>query len=166
MKPNLSSAVALLMLASPAFAASLTLVQVERDIRVHGARETVKSLARKEKFNAVLDRIATGNEVWVRLAPELARGTDVGDSTALTVALAMALPKNPTAVIAVLGKGPVIGPAAVCSVPFVETTPQEVHEYLDRAIPAVSHVEPSSLVRRAACLEALHQAQDQISQHP
>ncbi|QCP54382.1 hypothetical protein FAZ95_36190 [Trinickia violacea] len=164
MRRNLSSALALFVLASPAFAATLTPAQIERDIRVHGARVTVQSLDREGKFNAVLDRIASGKAAWVRLAPGLAQGTDAGDSTGLTVALARALPKNPTAVLAALDEGPVIGPAAVCGVPFIEPSPQEVHEYLGRAIPAVTHVEPSDrLAHRSACLEALHHAQDQTS---
>jgi hypothetical protein len=167
MKRILSFALALHFLASPAFAAGLTPAQIERDIHARGAKAVVQSLARSGKFETVLDRISSGSTSWVRLATGLARGTDAGDSTGLTVSLAKALPKNPAAVIAALDEGPVIGPVAVCGVPFVEPSPQEVREYLDRAIPAVTRVEPSKRVpHRASCLEALHHAQQQTSSQP
>lgn len=167
LSPNLSCALAFLFLAPPVFAAALTPAQIERDIHAHGAKVVVQSLDRHGKFDTVLDRIASGNAAWVRLASGLAQGTDAGDSTGLTVALAKALPRNPAAVLAALNDGPVIGPAAVCSVPFIEPSPQEVREYLGQAIPAVTRVEPSDQVaHRSSCLEALHHAQDQIPAQP
>jgi len=137
------------------------------DIRQHGAGATVHSLDRNGKFDKVLDRIASGNVAWVRLAPGLARGTDAGDSTGLTVALARALPRNPAAVLAALDEGPVIGPEAVCGVPFIEPSSKEIREYLDVAIPAVTRIEPSVRVpHRSSCVDALHRVQEQTSRQP
>lgn len=164
MKRNLAYALALLFLAPPAFATGLTPAQIEREIHEHGAKMAVRSLERDGKFDTVLDRIASGKAAWVRLASPLAKGTDASDSTGLTVALARALPKNPAGVLAALDEGPVINPAAVCGVPFIEPSPQEVREYLDRAIPAVARVEPSDRApNRSSCLKALHHAQEQYN---
>jgi hypothetical protein len=97
----------------------------------------------------------------------LARGTDAGDSTGLTVALARALPRNPAAVLAALDEGPVIGPEAVCGVPFIEPSSKEIREYLDVAIPAVTRIEPSVRVpHRSSCVDALHRVQEQTSRQP
>ncbi|MFP6562318.1 hypothetical protein WJ542_29055 [Paraburkholderia sp. B3] len=149
------------------FAATLTPSQLDQEIHTRGAKATVQALDRRGMFDTVLDRIATGNTAWVRLASGLAQGTDAGDSTGLTVALATALPKNPAVVLAALNDGPVINPAAVCGVPFIEPSAQEVREYLDRTIPAVTRVKPSDRVPfRTQCLEALHHIQNPVAGQP
>jgi len=154
---------ALLVGATSAVAGTPTPHQVDQSIRTHGARQTVRSLEARKQFDAVLDRISTGNVAWVGLAPALAKGTDAGDSEGLTVALATALPKNPGAVMAILDDGSIIGVNAVCGLPFIEPTHQEANDYLARAIPAVTAVAPSSRVpRRTACLDALHRAQESV----
>jgi hypothetical protein len=159
MMRNLLCTLALLLLASSAFAKELMPSQIYRDINLHGARATVQSLDRSGKINTVLTRIASGNSAWVRLAPGLAQGTDAGNSTGLTVALAKALPRNPAAVLAILDKAPLISAGAVCGVPFIEPSAQEVREYLDKTIPAVTRIKPSHRVpSRSLCLEALHRA--------
>jgi hypothetical protein len=156
--------IALLVGATSALAGALTPGQIEQSIRSHGARQTVQSLERRKQFDAVLDRIATGNTAWVEIAPALAKGTDAGSAEGLTVALATALPKNPPAVLAVLDDGPVTGAQAVCGLPFIEPGQKEATDYLARAIPAVAAVADSPRVpRRAACLDALRRAQDGAS---
>lgn len=167
MKRTLFSFIALLSGTTLAMAGTPTPEQISQSIHAHGARQTVRSLDQRNQFNAVLDRIATGNAAWVAIAPSLARGTDAGNSEGLTVALAKALPKNPRPVLAVLNDGPVTDAKAVCGLPFIEPTRQEADDYLARAIPAVTAVAPSSRVpRRDACLDALHRAQDSVrAQH-
>lgn len=167
MKRHLGYTLAFLVVAAPAFAQPLTPSQVERNIRANGARATVQSLTRKKQFDVVLTRIASGNAAWVRLSPELAKGTDAGDSTGLSVALAKALPKNPRAVLAVLDDGPVAGASVVCGVPFIEPTPSEVNDYLNRAIPAVRRTpESERLPQRTHCLRALEHIAEQTSARP
>lgn len=141
--------------------------QISQSIHAYGARQTVRLLDQRNQFDAVLDRIATGNAAWVAIAPALAKGTDAGNSEGLTVALAKALPKNPRSVLAVLDNGPVTNAQAVCGLPFIEPTPQEARDYLARAIPAVTTVAPSPRVpQRNACLDALKRAQDSVrAQH-
>ncbi|CAD6514224.1 hypothetical protein ACFQ3P_04325 [Paraburkholderia sabiae] len=166
MKRYLGYAVVLLAIAAPAFAQTLTPSVISRDIQTKGARATVQSLSRKGSFDAVLDKIASGNTAWVRISRDLATGTDAGDSTGLSVALAKALPKNPKAVLAVLDDGPVTGASVVCGVPFIEPTPREVKDYLNRAIPAVRRTpESERLPQRAPCLRALEHIAEQTSAH-
>jgi hypothetical protein len=149
----------LLPLAVAAQAEPISAAQIGRNIHAQGARPVVQSLDRTHRFDSVLDRIASGSGAWVRLAPQLAKGTDAGDSFGLTVALAEALPKNPAAVLAVLDDGPVTGANVVCAVPFVEPAPGVVQTYLDKAIPAVKGVRPSAQTASVgACLDALHHA--------
>jgi hypothetical protein len=123
---------------------------------MNGARRTVSALDRNGQFDTVLDRIATGDTAWVKLAPRLAQGTDASDSGGVAVALATALPKNPTAVLRVLDDGPVLGTSVVCGAPFIEPEPHEMKSYLELAIPAVSAVPAGDhTVRRASCLKRL-----------
>jgi len=156
---HLLCALAVAVLAIPASARQLTPGQVAQDIRAHGARATVRSLDQTGRLDSVLNSIASGNAAWIRLSPDLAKGTDAGNSTGLTIALARALPKNPKAVLTILDDGLVIGSNAVCSAPFIEPTARELKEYLDRAIPAVTRVaESDRYPRRSACLHALQRS--------
>jgi hypothetical protein len=167
MKRLLGCALTVLVVAAPAIAQPLTPSQIARNIQANGARATVQSLTRKGQFDAVLSKIASGNAAWVRISPELAKGTDAGDSTGLSVALAKALPKNPRAVLAVLDDGPVSGASVVCGVPFIEPTPAEVKNYLNRAIPAVKRTPDSErLPQRTPCLRALEHIAEQTSGRP
>ncbi|MFM0738161.1 hypothetical protein PQQ51_13040 [Paraburkholderia xenovorans] len=167
MKQYVCYAFALLVLSTTAVAQPLTPSRIERDVRTHGAHATVQSLNRTGRLDAVLSKIASGSVAWVRLSPDLAKGTDAGDSTGLSIALAQALPKNPKAVLAVLDDGPVTGAAVVCSVPLIEPSPDEVKDYLNRAIDAVRHTPDSgSLPQRAPCLQALKRIAEHTSAHP
>lgn len=100
-----------------------------------------------------------GDARWIALAPRLAPGTDAGTSEGLGIALAHALPRNPRAVLAVLGVagGPVsVSAGRVCGVPFIEDTVKDLTAYRRRAARAVRGVTDPSLVRaRAACLSVL-----------
>ncbi|MEM5435496.1 hypothetical protein [Paraburkholderia diazotrophica] len=169
MKRYLCCGVALLVLAGHACASAqpLTPSRVAREIHVHGAQTTVQSLNRTGRMDAVLNKIASGNIAWVRLASDLAKGSDAGNSTGLSVALAHALPRNPKTVLAVLDDGPVTGSAVVCSVSFIEPTQREINGYLDRTIPAVERVpESDRLPHRTACLKALQRIAEQRAAHP
>lgn len=137
-------------------------VRIAGEIDTQGARPAVASLDRDGQFDAVLERIATGNAAWVELAPRLAQGTDGSASIGLTIALATALPKNPAAVLRVLDDGPVLGASAVCGVPFIEPAPGDVKAYLDRTIPAVSDVPEGDADRRAPYLDRLAHIQRQL----
>jgi ABC-type Fe3+-hydroxamate transport system substrate-binding protein len=141
--------------------------QIARDIQTHGARSTVASLDRKGQFDAVLERIASGDSTWVNLARPLSQGTDAGESTGLTIALATALPRNPAAVLRVLDDGPVLGASAVCGVPFIEPEAGEVKAYLEQTIPAVERVaQTRDTPLRSSCLTSLGRARTQSEARP
>lgn len=137
-------------------AVTLTPAQISSDIESHGAKAVVQRLYSGGLFGQVLDGIAEGQAAWIRLAPDLANGTDAGTSAGLIVALAQALPKNPKAILKVLDGGPVISAHTVCGVPFIEPTSKEIANYLKQAIPAVYRVPKSTqLPLREECLDAL-----------
>ncbi|MGA7777846.1 MAG: hypothetical protein WCA85_09065 [Paraburkholderia sp.] len=165
MTRNLSIAMALFVATASACAGVPSAAQIAHDIESKGARATVASLNHDGQFDAVLAKIASGNATWVNLARPLSQGTDAGDSTGLTIALATALPKHATAVLRALGDGPVTNSTAVCGVPFIEPTTSEVKTYLARAIPAVTRVaEPARLAQRASCLASLQRVKEQSQQ--
>ena len=140
-----------------------TPTQLSHDIHVHGAISVVRTLDHGERFDAVLGEIASGKTAWIRLAPALVNGTDAGNSMGLRIALARALPVNPTAVLEVLDDAPVMAASDVCGVPFIEPTHREVTTYLNRAIPAVTRVpESDRWPRRTACLQALVDARKEL----
>jgi hypothetical protein len=160
MKSLFASGFVLLFTCGVACAGALNATSVSRDIEVHGAKAAVKTLDRMGRFDAVLDHIAAGQSAWIQLAPRLAKGTDAGHSTGLTVALAQALPKNPAAVLAVLDDGPITGTDSVCAAPFIEPAPDEISTYLGSAITAVKSVRGSARLKsKAPCLAALEQIQ-------
>jgi hypothetical protein len=154
-------AFSLTMLSAAAQAEAFTSSQILQDIRSHGAKSAVQTLDHAGRFDTVLSRIASGKADWIRLAPDLAKGTDAGNSTGLSIALAKALPRNPRTVVKVLRDDPVIGADSVCGLPFIEPTPSEVTTYLSKAIPAVISVPKSEqFPQRTACLAALTQAKE------
>ncbi|MEA3084930.1 MAG: hypothetical protein QOC89_2627 [Paraburkholderia sp.] len=154
------SAFVLIALTGACDAQPLSPAQLTRDIHSRGARTVVEELDRAGRFDTVLSGIASGKAAWIRVAPAIANGTDAGDSTGLSVALAQALPKNPRAVLQVLDDGPVTGAGAVCGVPFIEPPPREVAAYLNKTIPAVTRVPATAqFSQRSACLAALTRAQ-------
>ena len=89
---------------------------------------------------------------------EASPGADGGAAEALPIALAFALPRNPSAVLTVLAAGS-FDVADVCGAPFIEDTVSDLPAYKRRAITAVSKVESAPLAAtKAACLKALKAA--------
>jgi len=124
--------------------ATITPAQISSQIESYGAKAVVQKLSRDGCFDQVLEDMAAGQSTWIRLAPDLARGTDAATSEELIIALARALPNNPRAVLEVLDTESVISAHAVCGVPFIEPTSREIAAYLEQAIPAVKAVQKSS----------------------
>ncbi|GAB2869652.1 hypothetical protein GCM10027093_01710 [Paraburkholderia jirisanensis] len=150
---------ALPLISSVVHAGPLTPAAVSLDIDTYGAKSTVANLDRTGRFGRILDRIAAGQSEWIQLAPRLAKGTDAGNSAELTIALAQALPKNPDAVLTVLDGTPITNFDAVCGVPFIEPSPDDVLTYLGSTIAAVKSAQKSVHTNsKAACLVALERA--------
>ena len=66
--------------------------------------------------------MALGRAAYIRLAPELAPGTDAGTSEELGISLAFALPKAPMTVLQAidLKVGPTLGVSRVCGKPSLK----------------------------------------------
>ncbi len=127
----------------------------------HGdARAVVMQYEREDRFDALLDRIAIGDEGLIALAPRLAQGTDAANSEGLRIALAKALTRAPARVLdatirAARGsEGQVVDTPIdlqkVCSVPFIEPTAQFLSDYRLAAQRALSTVRDARLKDAAA----------------
>src|SRR5271155_932831 len=135
---NILTTIFALLAASPALAAPLSPDAIARDIATHGASAVVARLLANGDYDRVMDRIDTGEARWVALAPKLAPGADAGAAEELPIALAFALPKNPRAVLAVLGGANGFPVEDVCSAPFIEGTIKDIPAYVKRAAKAVA----------------------------
>ena len=76
-----------------------TPASIEAGIRRDGAEATIAALAKAGQWDAVADRMGTGDARWIALAPRLAPGSDAGSAEDLGISLAFSLPKNPRAVL-------------------------------------------------------------------
>ena len=156
---KLTAILAWAMLASAAWAASPPNLGILRaDLDRDGPEKTVELLERADQWEAVLDNIGHGDTAWVSLAPRLAPGTDGASAEGLGIALAHALPVNPSAVLSVTEPGDhgIISIYRVCSTPFIETSKVSNAIYDRRAIQAVSRVSSSDLTtKRDACVARL-----------
>jgi hypothetical protein len=143
----------------PAFAGmSVSRVDLVARLDYVGSKRTVDELWDQNRWGSVVDQISTGQADWVALAPRLATGTDAGTSETLGIALALALPRNPAAVLAALDLqgGPVLGPSIVCGVPLIDESPRFVANYRRRARAALNKVQSAALQSaKRACGAAL-----------
>lgn len=148
--------VAVAIMASPAWPATLSSEAVEHDIAKHGARETVSRLWSTGEYDKIMDAIDSGDARWIALAPKLAAGADAGAAEELPIALAFALPKNPHAVLNVLLPPNGLPIEDVCGAPFIEGTIKSIPGYVRETERAVAAVSDSRLTEvREACLAQL-----------
>ncbi len=139
-------------------AAAPSVAKLNEEIRSAGPKQTIAALARSGQWDAVVDRIGGGSTAWVSLAARLAPGGDAGSAEDIGIGLATALPKNPGAVLSVIGTGSQasLSVQRVCGVPFIEMPGPEVAAYRRRAAGALRANSSSALrQRRDDCLAAL-----------
>jgi hypothetical protein len=154
------------LLASEA-ASAITPQTVERMIERYGPKRSLKKLANAVPDNTrsdfgdydkVLDGIASGAPRWLALVPKLQPGTDAGTAEALRIAVAKALPKNPSGVLSLITRQPSWRDA--CTYPMIEPTNKEERAYFRVVLPAVRAVRSPALRRaRSICLAELNKAQ-------
>jgi hypothetical protein len=149
---------AVIALFAAAAAAQLSPEGILRDIKLQGAKAVVDRLWNDGDWDRVMDRVDAGDARWIALVPQLAPGTDAGTAEDLPIALAFALPKNPGAVLALLGRDGF--PAdEVCGAPFIEDTVKDIPAYLRQAETAVLRVrDPALSGAKQACLAELKKA--------
>jgi hypothetical protein len=135
--------------------------QVDWSIRILGAGPTVGILYGEGKsgWGYVTDRIGEGDPEWLRVAANLAPGTDAEPAEELGDSLGLALPMNPRGVLAAIdAKNGPAGVDTVCSVPLggnnlVSPLPRD---YPQRSIAAVLSVQdPTLKTVRDRCLAVL-----------
>jgi len=144
---------------SPVRADALSPNNITQEIKKHGAHDVVAWLLAHGDYDRVMDKIDTGDRQWVMLAPLLAPGADAGAAEELPIALAFALPRNPEAVLSVVGGKGGFAVEDVCGAPFIEGTVDNIPAYIKKAERAVAHVsEPQLTDVKAKCLGALKKA--------
>jgi hypothetical protein len=136
----------------------LTARQVAIEIKAHGAREAIATLAANDQWDTVTAHIVNGETEWIALAPQLASGSDAGSAEDLGIALAYALPKQPAAVLRVIdpANGPVTGTDRVCGMPFIEDSVEDLPAYRRQARAALEAItDPTLQKAKQGCIAAL-----------
>jgi len=126
------------------------------EIRLGGAARVAARIDSDLRFGqTVMDGIATGDSLWL----EVARNVQLKSASAeasFAIALSTALPKNPDAVLALIGPQARVG--AVCGMPFLDATPEAVNAYYDASAAALARprTEPAAALARtcAATLDS------------
>jgi hypothetical protein len=140
----------------------LSASQFAAQVRSDGPRPAVQALVTGGDWPRVMAAIRSGASDWIALAPELARGADGARAPELTAALAAALPRAPSEVLAVadLRGSPVLGVQAICSAPAGAHGGQGRAAYLADAREALELLPDVAAIGRAkaVCLKALSQA--------
>lgn len=101
------------------FAGIFSASQFAADVDRSGAKPAVEHLVAGGDWGRVIGAIRGGSADWIAMAPELARGVDAVRAGELTAALAAALPRAPSEVLAItdMRRGPVLGIQAICGAP-------------------------------------------------
>jgi hypothetical protein len=131
-------------------------------VRTAGPKAAVSQLVSGGDWPRVIAAIRNGAADWIALAPELARGVDPAHEADLSAALAAALPRAPSEVLAVtdLRRSPVLGVQKVCGAPPGSHAPNARAAYLADAREAVELLPDVAAIGRAkaVCLKELQQA--------
>lgn len=98
-----------------------------RDI---GAHKTVRLMNEGDRaaWENFIQHLASGDEAWLQVLPDLLGGSDAGWTGSIITALAAALPKNPEGVLAL--EGAFVSMKQVCSIPFIEPEDKFVDDYV------------------------------------
>lgn len=99
-------------------------------------------------FGHVLSGIESGNATWLQVAAKLLPFSDAGASLSLHYAVAIALPKAPNRVLALVGHG--FDVEYICTSPFIEPDPGIAETYERKTLVALSTVKVPSLKAVAA----------------
>ena len=120
----------------------------------------VGALFARNRYDELLNHTDLGEADWVTLAPQLADGTDGATAEMLAISLALALPRNPAAVLSVLDpQVEPLNPERVCGAPFIEDTVKDIPGYIARSQVALQRVGDTRLSKqKTECLDHLKQA--------
>jgi hypothetical protein len=153
--PPVSALLAPILLMTGVLSAS----QFAAQVRSGGPRPAVDALVAGGDWPRVMAAIRSGASDWIALAPELARGAGAVQASELTAAMAAALPRAPSEVLAVtdLRRSPVLGVQAVCGAPAGAYPPEGRASYLKDAREALELLPDVAAIGRAkaVCLREL-----------
>jgi hypothetical protein len=131
-------------------------------VRADGPKAAVAQLVQGGDWPRVTAAIRIGAADWIAMAPELARGVDAAHESELSAALAAALPRAPSEVLAItdLRRSPVLGVQMVCGAPVGSHAPNARAAYLADAREAVELLPDVAAIGRAkaVCLKELQRA--------
>ncbi len=99
--------------------------KVLRDLWEHG-----------QEFGRVISGIESGDPSWLEVATALRPFSDAGASLSLNYAVALALPKAPDRVLALVGHGFELND--ICTSPFIEPDPGIAEAYEREALDALA----------------------------
>jgi hypothetical protein len=124
-----------------------------------GAAKVSQRIDADENFGrSVMNGIATGDSLWLKVAESLTPSSSAAQAT-IAIALATALPRSPDRVLPLLGRTYPI--EEVCSIPFLKADSALVTSYHDEAIASLERVRtPTMTATRDACRAALDEARD------
>lgn len=147
------------MIAMLALGLVLSASQFAADAAKDGPRAATARLVAGGDWPRVLGAISNGSADWISLSPELARGSDADRGPELSAALAAALPRAPSDVLAVvdLRRSPVLGVQAICGAPDGSHPPAARAQYLADAREALELLPDVAAIGRAksVCLKEL-----------
>ena len=126
-------------------------------IKLGGVAGVARRVDSDESFGrSVMNGIATGDSLWLEVASRFTPASATAEAS-VSMALASALPRSPTRVVALLGnKYPV---EEVCGIPFLRADSTLVATYHDNAVAALERVRDTLLAKsRDACRAALDTA--------
>jgi len=140
-------------------------VRLKADISHLGAKKVLweKLWDSPKVFASFLERVETGDNVWLNIAAKLREVSDAGASEMLEASLSVALVKQPGNVLAILSNGTkpsTFSVDAICSdgMLAIDKSDQEIAEWRKSAILAVSRVKLRALQNiRKECLKNLSQ---------
>jgi hypothetical protein len=129
----------------PAPSAKSLLSRISKD----GGHKVLRDLwEHEESFSYMTSGVASGDATWLRVATALRPFADGGASLSLDYAVAQALPKAPTRVLALVGHG--FDVEYICTSPFIEPDPGIAEAYEQRTLAALSKVKVPALAPIAA----------------
>ncbi len=133
---------------------------ISAQIDHEGAKRVVLNLNRGSalRWQKLLRHVSSGQKVWLHIALKLHAGADAGYGEDLNFALAQGLIHNPVEVLKLSDDAfPV---EAICSVPLIEPTDQQVKAWKTRALKALEGVKLSRLSDKISACRHLLLASD------
>ena len=136
------------------------------NIQMRGAEYVYKQYDSQDEWNAVLEKIETGDKDWLKVAVAFYQVSDAGPAEMLIYATGVALAKSPHNALAIAA--PVMSIEGVCGYPDMADprfdTKKQTLAYLNARIDAVSNLNQKDVSdRKEQCLEMLHKTRNEVS---